>query len=156
MRPPPTQTQQPVALDRCSNRLCTMRAYKPEAPCPRQVQSHTTPTPPNVRGTSSEYLQWSRAQTQDFIIYPRRCATSSPAQSSTVPSSTLSQILCSYNGLFSLTRTSSHACCLFRGTRRDYNDAMRPNHLDRALIFSLFYLYVCLFVLYFIIVSRSR
>ena len=97
------------------------------------------------------------------IFYPRRCATSSPAQlstvavmSSTVPSSTLSQIFRSCNGLLTLTRTSSCACCLFRRTRQDYNHAMRPNHLDRALIFYLFYLYVCLFVLYFIIVSRSR
>jgi len=56
-----------------------------------------------------------------------------------LPSSTLSQILFSCNGLSSLMRTSSHACCLVvRGSQRqDCNDAMRPNRLDRVLIFSL-------------------
>ena len=48
---------------------------------PQDKTSSIRPPPPDVHGTSSEHLQWSRAQTQDFIIYQHRCATSWPAQS---------------------------------------------------------------------------
>jgi hypothetical protein len=76
------------------------------------------------------HLQRSRGKSQDFTIYPHRRATPPPARlstvmSPTVPNSTISHILCTGSGQFSLTRTS---LCMYHplGDRVGGWGGMRP------------------------------
>ena len=65
--------------------------------------------------TSSEHLQWSRGQPQEFTIYPHYHATPPRPRLSTVLNSTIFHILCPDSRPFSLTRTSSIMYHPFRG-----------------------------------------